>query len=101
MRLGSKMPIGKRKMLLKAVLNSSELYDALFEYVVHKYVGKKKRLKEALERGEAQFITYTEMPLKEDENGRLSVQSLAVEIFSKPDGEVSDEGKYNEGLREK
>ena len=84
--------MSKRKMLLKAILEEKDLYEALFDFVLQKYGKTKKRLKAALESGNVTFITYTEMPIEHDEAGRYHVNSFVVEIFSKDEDD-------NGGLR--
>lgn len=76
----------KRKLLLKAVLNGREMFDALFDFVVLKYKDK-KRLHDALEAGERQFITSIEMPIEDDADRKdmKSIKRVVVEIREKDD----------------
>jgi hypothetical protein len=75
----------KKKLLLKAVLNGRELFDALFEHVLHKY-GSKKHLKDALDKGMTEFVTKMEMPLDEKKEGHPEIKSIIVEIYAREKG---------------
>jgi hypothetical protein len=78
--------LAKRKLLLKAVLNGRELFDAIFDFVVLKYKDK-KRLHDALAAGERQFITSVEMPIEDDDEAsdKKSIKRIVVEIREKKD----------------
>jgi hypothetical protein len=78
--------MAKRKLLLKAVLNGRELFDAIFDFVVLKYKDK-KRLHDALAAGERQFITSIEMPIDDDSDIKdaKSIKRIVVEIREKKD----------------
>jgi hypothetical protein len=78
--------LAKRKLLLKAVLNGKELFDAIFDFVVLKYKDK-KRLHDALEAGERQFVTTVEMPIEDDSEiaNVKSIKRIVVEIREKLD----------------